>query len=306
MVPAAAVEVSTLTKRFGRLAAVNDLSIAVAPGEVYALLGPNGSGKTTTLRCVLGYVRPTSGRIVVLGSDPSDPRCRVRVGYLPGDLRLDPRLTASQILRDFARMRARLGRISDIAGTAEHLGVDLSRRFGEMSRGNREKVGLVSAFMHRPDVLILDEPTSGLDPIGQDAVLDLVRDARERGCAVVLSSHVLSEVELVADRVGMLRRGQLVVEDSLANLLTHRSQQLEFRLAHEPPSDVLAGARDLVTADVTGGVARVEVRGSAADVCTRLARFGIVSVRSGTRELDQVFHHYFSDDAASSSGGDRP
>jgi len=306
MAPAAAVEISRLTKRFGRLAAVNDLSIAVAPGEVYALLGPNGSGKTTTLRCVLGYVRPSSGGIAVLGADPRDPRCRVRVGYLPGDLRLDPRLTAAQILRDFARMRARFGRLSDIAATAERLGVDLGRRFGEMSRGNREKVGLVSAFMHRPDVLVLDEPTSGLDPIGQDAVLDLVRDARIRGCAVVLSSHVLSEVELVADRVGMLRSGQLVVEDTLTNLLMHRSQQLEFSLAQDPPRDVLDGAQDLVTADIAGRVALVEVRGSAAAVCTRLAPFGIVSVRSGTRELDQVFHHYFSNSAASPSGAGQP
>ena len=285
-----------LTKCYGPITAVDHLTIDVVPGEVYGLLGPNGAGKSTTLRCVMGFARPTQGRVRVLGGDSSAPQVRARIGYLPGDLRLDPRLAAGRIIADVARMRRRAGRSSSPERLIDRLGLDVRRRFGELSRGNRQKIGLVLALMHEPEVLLLDEPTSGLDPMGQEVCLQLLREARERGCAVVLSSHVLSEVEMVADRIGMLRSGRLVLSGPLATILAEAHQLLEVHFVRRPGPSVLAGLPEVHrVAELSADSLLVEVRGSCAEVLSRLAPFGITLIRTEGAELVDIFRHHYGE-----------
>jgi ABC-2 type transport system ATP-binding protein len=252
----AAIEIERLTKRYGRLTAVDGLTLRVDPGEVLGFLGPNGAGKTTTIRSLLGFLRPTSGSCRVYGAWPGrDVGVRRRIGYLPGDVRVEPALTPAQLFGWYARLRG----VSTARALAlsERLGLDTGRRFGALSKGNRQKVGIVQAFLHDPDVLILDEPTTGLDPLRQHEFLAMVAEAARRGAAILFSSHVLSEVERVADRVAVLRSGRLTTVSSVPDLLARSRQHLLLHYAHPVPDGLLAGVP---------GVVRVRPEGHRLDV----------------------------------------
>ncbi|MBO0686392.1 MAG: ABC transporter ATP-binding protein, partial [Candidatus Dormibacteraeota bacterium] len=215
----AAIRTEGLTKRFGNLTAVRGVDLQVARGEVVGFLGPNGAGKTTTIRMLLGFLRPTAGTCSVLGGSlATDVSLRRRVGYLPGDFRVDPGMTAHDLFAWFGRLRGGLnkGRVEELLN---RLQLDPGRRFGTLSKGNRQKVGLVQAFMNDPEVLILDEPSSGLDPLVQREFLVMVSEAAARGCAVLFSSHVLPEVERAAHRVAIIREGRLVASGPVRELL---------------------------------------------------------------------------------------
>jgi ABC-2 type transport system ATP-binding protein len=214
-----AVRTDALRKDYGPGTAVREMNLAVEPGTVHGLIGPNGAGKTTTLRMLLDIIRPTSGEIRVLGSSPrrGGPGLRRRIGYLPGELRLEGRVTGRNLLRHYAEIS---GVVAPGAPEefAERLDLDLTRPVRALSKGNKQKLGLVQAFMHRPELLVLDEPTSGLDPLVQREFLQLVREARDAGQTVLLSSHVLSEIQQAADRVAVLSEGSVVAEGSVADL----------------------------------------------------------------------------------------
>lgn len=297
--------ITRLTKRYSTSGpiAVDDVSLTVAPGEVYGLLGPNGSGKSTTIRVLLGYLSPTSGSVSVHDADARERSIRARIGYLPGDLRLPVRLTGRRILAyTIATLRAAGRPVDDAAmeRLADQLDLDLDRRFGTLSRGNRQKIGIVRALLGDPDVLVLDEPTSGLDPLVQDTVLDLVRARSDAGAAVLFSSHILSEVSDIADRVGVLNRGRLVTEGGVADLIASAPQHLVITTTAAVAPDALAGIDGLVDVSVTDHEVQVRITGSAADLFTRLAPFGIARVTSAGNELDEVFHRSV---ASTSAGG---
>ncbi|HEU5314822.1 MAG TPA: ABC transporter ATP-binding protein [Chloroflexota bacterium] len=230
------LEVQSLTKSYGRRRGVRDVSFAVTEGEAFGFLGPNGSGKTTTIRQVMGFLKPDSGRALVAGLDCWRDSVAVKrlVGYLPGEMALDPGLTGGQLLEYFANLRDHAaggrGRAVDpayVAQLAERFGLDLSRKFRQYSHGNKQKVGLVQAFMHRPRLLVLDEPTSGLDPLNQQEFARLVRETRADGRTVFLSSHILSEVEDLCDRVAIIREGSLAHVGALEALRTSPDASLE-------------------------------------------------------------------------------
>lgn len=287
---APSARVDGLSKQFGDVAALSDVDLEIASGEVHALLGANGAGKSTLMRCLLGYLNPTAGTVSVLGGDSREPSIRSRIGYLPGDLRLPPRSTAAEILDVHARLLAHVGRPALLRDDLiERFDVPVSRRFGALSKGNRQKVGLVVALMSRPDVVVLDEPTSGLDPLMQAKVLDTVREFRARGAAILLSTHVLAEAEAIADRVAVLSHGRLVTDRSLESLLEGARQTVEVHLERIPPYDVLVGARGLVQSTVAEGQVHAVVSGSLAEVMSRLAPFGIRRVTSQAHELDAMF-----------------
>jgi ABC-2 type transport system ATP-binding protein len=214
------LEATALTKRYGRRTALHGVDLQVEPGRIVGLIGPNGAGKTTTMRILLDIIRPTSGTVRVLGHDPraGGPALRRRIGYLPGELIMDARLSAGGLLTHYAALNGDAHAGPRIAELADRLGLDLARPVSSLSKGNKQKVGLVQAFAHRPDVLILDEPTSGLDPLVQQQFLGLVREATTHGQTVLLSSHVISEIDQAADDVVILRDGRIVSVSSVADL----------------------------------------------------------------------------------------
>ncbi len=233
----AAIECHDLTKYYGDVRGIADVSFAVEEGEVFGFLGPNGAGKTTTIRTLLGFLRPTSGGGSLLGYDITDEaalrRAREGIGYLPGDPGLDEDRTAGAFLDHQAALRGEVRR-ADLVG---RFGLDESRRIGDLSRGNRQKVALVAAFMHDPELLLLDEPTSGLDPLLQEQFNELVRERVDAGASVMLSSHVLGEVAALCDRVGVIRDGRLAAVESVDALRSRGGKQVRVRVAEDVTRD---------------------------------------------------------------------
>jgi ABC-2 type transport system ATP-binding protein len=222
----AAIRTSGLTKDYGRGRGLFELDLQVAQQEVFGYLGPNGAGKTTTIRALMGFIRPTAGTAYVFGLDCVRDAVDVKrkVGYLPGDVPQFGSLRGSEVIAYLGGMRGGVDR-TVVHSLAERFDLDLGRRFREYSSGNKQKLAIVLAFMHRPDLLILDEPTSGLDPLNQQEFYALLRETRDAGATIFLSSHVLSEVEHVCDRVGILRAGKLVKIADLEELRRVRAQR---------------------------------------------------------------------------------
>lgn len=213
---AQAISTRSLTKKFGRREVLHGVDFVVESGSVFGVIGPNGAGKTTTMRCLLDIIRPTSGEVRVLGKDPrlGGPELRRRIGYLPGELFLEGRVTGRKLLSHYEAISGPVppGRIDALA---ERLGLDLDRHTRKLSKGNKQKLGLVQAFMHHPELLVLDEPTSGLDPLVQQEFHAMVREAQHQGQTIFLSSHVLSEVQQTADTVAILRDGRISAVESV-------------------------------------------------------------------------------------------
>ncbi|MFI1256405.1 ABC transporter ATP-binding protein [Streptomyces netropsis] len=229
-----AIEITSLTKRYGRTVGVEGLDITVGAGEVFGFLGPNGAGKTTTIRCLVGLLRPTAGRVRVLGHDPIAGHLRLApsLGYLPGELRLYPELTGRQTLRLMADLQGTATpRREELCARLELSDADLGRVVGEYSRGMKQKLGLIQALQHRPELVILDEPTEGLDPLVQETFYELLSEARRAGHTVLLSSHVLPEVQRTCERVAIVRAGRLVTVETVAALREARARKVRLTFA---------------------------------------------------------------------------
>jgi ABC-2 type transport system ATP-binding protein len=291
------IEARQLTKQFGRLTAVDSLDLEVRQGEIFGYLGPNGAGKTTTIRLCLDFLRPTAGELRVLGGSGRDPAVRRRIGYLPGDLRLDPRYTATDVLRFYGALRGGLDETL-VAELLERFELDPTRPVNELSSGNRRKIGIIQAFAHRPELLILDEPTSGLDPLLQHVFQAVLRRAVADGATVFLSSHVLPEVEALADRVGILREGRLVAVAGIDELQAQARQRIDFHVA--PPADpaVFAGIPEVVSAEAVDGVIRVVVEGSVERVVRAAAALEVHRLVTHDTDLEDVFLRYYQGDRA--------
>ena len=258
-----AVQTSALHKRYGPHTAVHALNLQVESGTVFGLIGPNGAGKTTTLRMLLDIIRPTSGTAHILGETPAEggAALRRRIGFVPGDLRLEGRVRGGVLLEHYAAISGPVAP-GAITNLAERLDLDLHRPVRTLSKGNKQKVGLVQAFMHHPELLVLDEPTSGLDPLVQREFLEMVREARDAGQTVVLSSHVLSEIQHAADQVAVLAGGRVVADGDVASLRLNTVRRVRAGLADAEPQAVrteLDRIEHLREVDVefTGGLVRV-------------------------------------------------
>ena len=305
---AAVIEVSGLTKYYGKKRGVIDLSFEVREGEIFGFLGPNGAGKTTTIRLLMGLLFPGSGRASIGGLDCWRESVQVKrlVGYLPGELSLDPNLTGGQILTYLANLRGGVDP-AHVATLVSRLDLDTSRRFRHYSHGNKQKVGLVQAFMHRPRVLILDEPTSGLDPLNQHEFQQMIFEARAEGRTVLLSSHVLSEVESVCNRVAIIRDGRLARIGGVAELKNIRHHELDLTFAAMPPLDAFRNLPGLERLDSApdGVTLRIIVQGDIDPLIKLAAGYRVVNLVSQEPSLEDIFLRYYRDNGAPAGGGER-
>jgi ABC-2 type transport system ATP-binding protein len=284
------IETERLTKSYGRFRGIIEVDLEVRQGEIFGFLGPNGAGKTTTIRTILDLIRPTSGSARVFGLDSltGSVEIRRRSGYLPGEFGLYDRLTGAQTITYFANLRGGVDLVYQ-KDLIERLDLDPSRKFREYSKGNKQKVGLVAALQHKPELLILDEPTSGLDPLIQQNFFDLVREARTEGRTVFLSSHIIDEVERTCDRVAIIREGRIVrvgTVDALRDLSHH---EVELHFAGPVPLETFAaleGVSHLVPED---HVLRLRVTGPIGPVVRAAAAYDLVDFTSREPSLEETF-----------------
>lgn len=295
------VETQGLTKRYGSSRGIEDVTFTIDEGEVFGFLGPNGAGKTTTIRTLMGLLRPTTGSAHIGGLDCWEQSTDVKrlVGYLPGELSLDPNLTGGQILEYFGNLRGGVDQ-AYLKTLIERMGLDPTRKFRQYSSGNKRKIGIVQAFMHRPRLLILDEPTNGLDPLNQQEFDRMVREVRDEGRTVFLSSHILSEVEQTCNRVAIIREGQLVRIGEVAALKDIKRHDVTITFVGDAPLDAfktLPGV-DQAEALADGHSLRLAVSGGLDDVIKAAAQHPVVNLTSQEPSLEEIFLRYYEDDGA--------
>ncbi|WP_063131322.1 ABC transporter ATP-binding protein [Nocardia fusca] len=293
-----AIELNGLTKTYGSARGLTELSLSVEQGEVFGYLGPNGAGKSTTIRLLLDLIRPTSGTARVLGLDPRADAVALhaRIGYLAGDFVAPGRQRVGAALRFLAALRSGSG-ADRIDALCERLELDQHKQISALSKGNRQKVGLVQAFMHEPELLILDEPTSGLDPLAQQTFLDMVAEAAAAGQTVFMSSHIMSEVEAVADRVAIIREGRLVALDTVAGLRVDavRAVEVTFTRPVDPAEfTTLAGVAEVRTEGMT---LRCQVTGSPDALLRALAGHHVAGLLVTEPALEDLFYSYYTGEA---------
>ena len=286
-----------LSKDYGSGRGLFGLDLEVGQGEVFGLLGPNGAGKPTMLRLLLDLIRPTAGSARVLGLDSISDSLEVRgrVGFLPGDLALNPKLTGEGVLEYFTQLRGGVDRrVRD--ALVERFDAVLDRPIRQLSTGNRQKLGLVQAFMHEPELLILDEPIAGLDPLVQRSFHSLLSEVRAQGRTVLLSSHTLSEVERVTDRLAILRNGRLVVVDSVENLRRVAVQRLEIEFAAPVDPAEFRALPGVVDAAAVGATVTVSFEGSPDPVVKVAASHYVRALRPQDGDLEDIFLRYYRTD----------
>jgi len=286
----AIIETERLTKSYGVHRGIIEVNLAVEQGEVFGFLGPNGAGKTTTIRLLLDLIRPTRGRARVFALDTTRDAVAIhrRVGYLPGEFALYDRLTGGQTLEYFANLRGGVDRAYQ-RSLIERFDLDPSRRFREYSKGNKQKVGLIVALQHRPELLILDEPTAGLDPLVQQTFFEVLREAVDEERTVFLSSHVLSEAEKTCDRVAIIREGQLVKVDRVDALRDLAVHEVELRFTGPVPAEDFRRIVGVTKVVVDDHVLRLHVAGPIAPVVKAAARFELADFVSREPSLEETF-----------------
>jgi ABC-2 type transport system ATP-binding protein len=293
----AAIVTNGLTKDYGRGRGLFDLSIQVEEGEVLGYLGPNGAGKTTTIRLLMGLIHPSAGSATIFGLDTQRQAVEVKrlVGYVPGELPQFGGLRGSEVVAYTAGLRGGVDEkvVTQISG---RFSLDLGQRFREYSRGNKQKLAIVLGFMHRPGLLILDEPTGGLDPLNQQEFYAMCRESRDAGATVFLSSHILSEVEHISDRVGIIRDGRLVRTAKLAELHEIRYRQVEIQFGGPVPESAMRAAAGVDQVQVSGHTVRCIVRGTFEPLMKALCDSQVVNFASHEPSLEEIFLTFYRGD----------
>ena len=288
-----------LEKSYGKVRALRGLDLEVQRGEIFGFLGPNGAGKTTTIRCMLDLIRPQGGTIRVLGIDPqAEPvAVRARTGYLPGELQVDPNMTVEGALRYFNALRGNKVDWGFVRQLAERLDLPLKPAIKNLSHGNKQKVGVVQALMHRPELLLLDEPTLGLDPLMQHEVLHLITEAKANGATVFFSSHIMSEVESVAERVAIIRKGVVVEVAEPATLINRALRRANVRFKQPVDIGSLANVPGVTVLSQDDGTSvLLQVEGEMDNLIKALAAFPVSDFETERPSLEEVFLAYYEDD----------
>ena len=292
-----AIQIQQLFKNYGRVQALRGLDLEVHRGEIFGFLGPNGAGKTTTIRCLLDLIRPNGGVQRVLGLDPQKDALAVRsrTGYLPGELHLDDAFTVEGALRYLNDLRDRKADWTYVRHLAKRLDLELKIQVKNLSKGNKQKVGVVQALMHRPELLLLDEPTAGLDPLMQQEVLRLVAEARQAGATVFFSSHILSEVQEISDRVGIIRQGVLVEVAETRVLINRSLRRVFIRFKQPVPVEALTSLPGVSLLSQDDGVSlTLQVEGEMDGLVKALAAFPVFDFETERPSLEEIFLAYYS------------
>jgi len=284
------IEIQQLTKSYGRHRGIINVDLQVNEGEAFGFLGPNGAGKTTTIRTLLDHIRPTSGQARIFGIVTTEDPVAIhrRVGYLPGEFTLYDKLTGGQTIEYFANLRGGVDPRYQ-RDLIARLDVDPSRKFKEYSKGNKQKIGLIIALQHRPDLLMLDEPTSGLDPLVQQTFYAVIREAKAEGRTVFLSSHILSEVEKTCDRVAIIRDGRLVRVDRVEALRDLAHHQVEVRFVGDVPIAAFTALPGVSEVTEEGQLLKMRVSGSITPVVREAARHELLDFVSREPSLEETF-----------------
>ena len=297
-----AIKIDNVHKYYGKVHALCGVNLEVMQGEVFGFLGPNGAGKTTTIRCMLDLLRPNSGEIRIFNIDPqrSPQAVKEKVGYLPGDLKLEGDFTARDFFKHIRKLRASKREWKDVLNLAERLDLDLDRKIKTLSQGNKQKVGLIQCFLSDVPLILLDEPTLGLDPLMKQEILNIIREQKEEGKTVFFSSHILSEVQKVADRVGIIRKGRLVeianTDDLIGRSLTRATVQFDeavSREAFEGVSNV-----DVLRVNDNKRAYTLQIRGEMNGLIKALAEYPVLDLEITKPSLEEVFLNYYEDNGS--------
>ena len=290
------IKIQGLTKSYGNVQALFGVDLEVKQGEVFGFLGPNGSGKTTTIRCMLDLIRPQGGTISVLGLNPqAEPEAvKARVGYLPGELHLDENMTARQVFRYFNHLRGNRSNWDFIQELSDRLKLELKTPIKNLSKGNKQKVGVVQALMHRPELLLLDEPTGGLDPLMQQEVLRMLAEAQDNGATVFFSSHIISEVQAVADRAAIIREGKIVEVVETALLLNRSMRQVRIRFQQPTEAAALFNLPGVELLNQDDGLSvLLQVEGEMDVLIKTLAQYPVSDFETERTSLEEIFLAYY-------------
>ncbi len=295
----AAIHCQGLSKRYhgAHVDALHDLNLQVKAGEIYGFLGPNGAGKSTTIRTLLNFIQPTGGTASILGLDIVRDSVKIKdgIGYLSSDMAMYTKMTGHQFLDYMGELQPGTDRAYRKELTAR-LKPELDKRLGDLSRGNKQKVGIIQAFMHKPEVVIMDEPSSGLDPLMQETFYDLVKEASGQGAAIFLSSHIFSEVQKICDRVGIIREGKLVVERDIKEMVKDAAHTFDITFAGKPPLEGLRKLKDVTVARHEGRDVRIHVRGALSQFLRELSTYDVVKLDAHQLDLEEMFMRYYGDE----------
>ena len=293
-----AIRTEGLTKHYGKVEALNDLDLDIESGEIFGFLGPNGAGKTTTIRTMLDEIRPTAGSALILGMDSHRQAVEIRssIGYLPSDLTMYPNLTGRDTLTYYANLRGGVdwGYVDELA---DRLDADLSKKVGDLSSGNRQKVGLIQAFMNRPDVLIMDEPSSGLDPLVQREFQRMMREVADDGRTIFLSSHTLGEVQRVAGRVGIIRHGDLIAVEAVASLRSKALRKVDLVFDGPVEASVLEPLPGVSDVQVENHHVTLSFSGQMQTLLGVVTdRYTLIDISTQEADLEEIFLTYYEDE----------
>lgn len=295
----AAIKTFELSKKYSVKGpyALKGLSLSVTKGEVYGFLGPNGAGKSTTIRLLLNFIQPSSGSATINNKDIVKDNLEIKsdAGYIPSDMGIYKKMTGNQYLRYMSELRGNV-KTSYLKELSKRLKVEGNKKLGDLSRGNRQKINIVQAFMHQPNILIFDEPTSGLDPLMQEEFFALIKEARERGATIFMSSHILSEVQKTCDRVGIIREGVLVDQKTISELANEASQTFDIRFDGETSTTELKslkGVKNLIQED---GRITLHYHGDISALLAKLSKHKIKAFDTRQLDLEEIFMHYYQSD----------
>ena len=289
------IKIENLTKYYGKVKALSSLNLDVNEGEIYAFIGPNGAGKSTTIRILLGMLNPTEGFVEVLGKIPSQKNIVYlfnNIGYLPGELATYEKLTGRETIKFLGNLK----HVSDwsyIESLIERLDFDSTRKTKDLSKGNKQKLGLILALMNKPKLLVLDEPTSGLDPLMQQTSIDLLKEIQQNGTTIFLSSHIFSEIDKVAETVGFIKQGELIVEDELDTLKANAVKSLSIEFKHPIPEDLFKDSTNIQIVESKDTSVTINVTGPVDDVIKKISQFEVVDLLSEEASLEDVFMNYY-------------